>query len=136
MVESADSFGTAVRYGYDVRGRIAAMIDAHGGTVRYEHNALNQLTSVTDQLGRQTIVTYDAAGRHLATTYRDLRAAMAPRAGASSRFGRPRRPVVLVDGAASTLAVTTSADGTVTTWSFPTAHRSSLCATPTCCRSG
>ena len=34
---------------------------------------LNQLTSVTDQLGRQTVVHYDAAGRHLSTTYRDPR---------------------------------------------------------------
>ena len=58
----------------DVRGRIAAMIDAHGGAIRYEHNAVNKLTAVTDQLGRQTTLTYDAAGRHLATTYVDPRA--------------------------------------------------------------
>ena len=103
MVESADSLGTAVRYGYDVRGRIAAMIDAHGGTVRYEHNALNQLTSVTDQLGRQTVVTYDAAGRHLATTYRDPRDddSEANRALASARRSTRVRTRLLVDDAAS-----------------------------------
>ena len=83
--------GRRVRYGYDVRGRIAAMTDADGGAVRYEHNAVSQLTSITDQLGRQTIVTYDAAGRHLADDV--------PRPAADGAR-LPRRPDVDADAPA------------------------------------
>ena len=122
MVESADSLGTAVRYGYDVRGRIAAMIDAHGGAIRYEHNAISQLTVITDQLGRQTKVTYDAAGRHVATTYLDPRrgdGAVAIAAAAHDRPGRRSTDPVAFDDERRRWPRTTSADGTLTAWTLP-----------------
>ena len=71
MVESRDGRAVPLYYEYDLRGRIAAMVDSGGGAVRYDHNPTGQLTSLIDQIGRRTVVRYDAAGRHVGTDYLD-----------------------------------------------------------------
>ena len=141
LTRSIDPTGRASRFDYDVAGRMVESrgLPRHAGPLRLRRRAaasprwstptaarcatsttpLNQLTSITDQLGRQTIVDYDAAGRHVV----DHVSRPAPPAAPSildrssspvdgADADRPRRP-------ASSRSATTLGDGMVTTWTLP-----------------
>ncbi len=53
---------THARYDYTARKEVKTVVDALGKTVRYSYRDLpGQIDTVTDQLGRLTVVNYDAA---------------------------------------------------------------------------
>ena len=113
-----------VRYDYDLRGRIAAMVDAAGGEVRYGHNAIGKLTSIVDQLGRQTVVTYDAAGRHVGTSYAH---ADGTPVDSDPLAGLEVGDDTAIDfGDAVPLARSESADAAATWWTLPGGDRVEL----------
>ena len=114
-----------MRYAYDPRGRIAAMVDGHDGAVRYEHNGLNQLTAITDQLGRRTNVHYDDAGRHVATTWLDPRRD-APSIPTADQFGLHGADAVSFGDGVEPLAYSVSADGMSATWTLASGDRVEL----------
>ncbi|MBI3795626.1 MAG: PASTA domain-containing protein, partial [Deltaproteobacteria bacterium] len=58
----------AIRNEYDATGRLIAQTDAQGNRVTYTHNLNTRQEVITDQLGRTTVVEYDAAGNVVATT--------------------------------------------------------------------
>jgi RHS repeat-associated protein len=123
MVESRDGRAVALRYEYDLRGRISSLIDGAGGVVEFGHNPLGELTSVVDQLGRRTVVSYDAAGQHIGTEYFDRDGtAMSP-----DPFARPPADDPALDlGDVVTCPRTDSPDGMATWWTLPDGERVEL----------
>ncbi|MBI4577847.1 MAG: RHS repeat protein [Planctomycetes bacterium] len=55
--------GVSLRYRYDERGDLAAVVDAAGGAVTYERDEARRVVKLTDPAGRATRFSYDAAGR-------------------------------------------------------------------------
>lgn len=55
-------------YTYDLNGNRTSMIDPTGQTT-YTYNALNRLTSITNNQGLTTSFTYDALGRRTSMTH-------------------------------------------------------------------
>jgi YD repeat-containing protein len=55
-------------YTYDLNGNRTSMIDPTGLTT-YSYDALNRLTSMTNNQGQITTFTYDALGRRTSTTH-------------------------------------------------------------------
>jgi YD repeat-containing protein len=55
-------------YTYDLNGNRTSMIDPTGRTT-YAYDALNQLTSITNNKGQVTSFTYDALGRRTSMTH-------------------------------------------------------------------
>jgi len=60
-----DSLGHATVYEYGAYGLVERVIDARGGTTRYEHDDRLRRTAVIDPLGHVTRTTYDARGNPL-----------------------------------------------------------------------
>ncbi len=53
-----DGAGTELRYGYDKRGNLVYETTPLGGEIRREYDQLNQVTSVIDERGGKTHITY------------------------------------------------------------------------------
>ncbi len=58
---------------YDSRGLVTQTVlpDAKQSTLRYRYDALGNLTSYTDEMGKETVYTIDGLGRTVRTNYKD-----------------------------------------------------------------
>jgi len=66
-----DVNGNTIRYQYDAVGNLTGLIYPDGKTVYYSYDAVNRLTRVRDWAGRETSYSYDANGRLVKTVRPD-----------------------------------------------------------------
>ncbi len=67
------SNGQSVSFTRDGQGRIVAITDPTGKTIRYRYTSAGDLTSLTDRLSQTTTLAYDIKHPHLLTTFTDPR---------------------------------------------------------------
>jgi RHS repeat-associated protein len=70
LTEARDNAGNALKYQYDGKNRLVALLDASGKktTLEYQHPDPLKVTGIQDPAGRRAQIAYDAQGRLISIT--------------------------------------------------------------------
>ena len=69
LIKSTDGAGSAVAYGYDLKGQLTSLTYPGGQKVKRTYDAAGRLKTVKDWLGHTTSYAYDADGNMVTETY-------------------------------------------------------------------